>query len=327
MTTEHKIFSKDLVPTEKVAAFLQVEGLVKSYAPSDASVPPVFEAVNFDIQKGEFVCIIGHSGCGKSTILNILAGLDEATQGYVIMNGKEVVGPSLDRGVVFQSHALMPWMTALKNVEFGVRSRWPEKSPEEISEHAMKYLDMVGLGKAAHKKPHELSGGMKQRVGIARAFAIQPQMLLLDEPFGALDALTRGTIQDELLQIVKATGQTVFMITHDVDEAILLADKVMLMSHGPRARIAEIVENTMPRERSRSTVHHDPQYYAIRNHLVDFLVNRAAPAPTTEPDGNKLNAELHKQPAVVRPGLKALSNTKISTETTPPLNLIQRSAP
>ncbi|MEQ9108639.1 MAG: ABC transporter ATP-binding protein [Limnobacter sp.] len=323
MTTEHKIFSKDLVPTEKAAAFLQVEGLVKSYAPEDSNVPPVFEAVNFDIQKGEFVCIIGHSGCGKSTILNILAGLDEATQGYVIMNGREVVGPSLDRGVVFQSHALMPWMTALKNVEFGVRSRWPNKSPEEISEHAMKYLDMVGLGKAAHKKPHELSGGMKQRVGIARAFAIQPQMLLLDEPFGALDALTRGTIQDELLQIVKATGQTVFMITHDVDESILLADKVMLMSHGPRARIAEIVENTMPRERTRSTVHHDPQYYAIRNHLVDFLVNRAAPAASTEPDGNKLNAELHKQPTVVRPGLKALANT----ETTPPLNLIQRSAP
>ncbi|MFP5482381.1 MAG: ATP-binding cassette domain-containing protein, partial [Gammaproteobacteria bacterium] len=127
MTTEHKIFSKDLVPGEKAAAFLQVEGLVKSYAPSDASIPPVFEAVNFDIQKGEFVCIVGHSGCGKSTILNILAGLDEATQGYVIMNGKEVVGPSLDRGVVFQSHALMPWMTALKNVEFGVRSRWPNK--------------------------------------------------------------------------------------------------------------------------------------------------------------------------------------------------------
>lgn len=323
-TTEHKIFSKDLVPAEKATAFLQVEGLVKSYAPENAAVPPVFEAVNFDIQKGEFVCIIGHSGCGKSTILNILAGLDEATQGYVIMNGKEVVGPSLDRGVVFQSHALMPWMTALKNVEFGVRSRWPEKSPEEISEHAMTYLDMVGLGKAAHKKPHELSGGMKQRVGIARAFAIQPQMLLLDEPFGALDALTRGTIQDELLQIVKATGQTVFMITHDVDESILLADKVMLMSHGPRARIAEIVENTMPRERTRSTVHHDPQYYAIRNHLVDFLVNRAAPAP--EPGGekgNQSNTELHKQPAVVRPGLKALANN----ETTPPLNLIQRSAP
>ena len=266
------------VINSKPGAFLQVQGLQKTYHPGHSSIPPVFEDVDFDIQKGEFVCIVGHSGCGKSTILNILAGLDEASAGYVIMNGREVRGPSLDRGVVFQSHALLPWLTALKNVEFGVRSRWPEKSAADITEHAMKYLDMVGLGKAAHKKPHELSGGMKQRVGIARAFAIQPQMLLLDEPFGALDALTRGTIQDELLGIVQATHQTVFMITHDVDEAILLADKVMLMSHGPRARIAEIVDITLPRDRTRSSVHHDPQYYAIRNHLVDFLVNRASPS-------------------------------------------------
>lgn len=266
------------VINSKPGAFLQVQGLQKTYHPGHSSIPPVFENVDFDIQKGEFVCIVGHSGCGKSTILNILAGLDEASAGYVIMNGREVRGPSLDRGVVFQSHALLPWLTALKNVEFGVRSRWPEKSAADITEHAMKYLDMVGLGKAAHKKPHELSGGMKQRVGIARAFAIQPQMLLLDEPFGALDALTRGTIQDELLGIVQATHQTVFMITHDVDEAILLADKVMLMSHGPRARIAEIVDITLPRDRTRSSVHHDPQYYAIRNHLVDFLVNRASPS-------------------------------------------------
>ncbi|HEX4843494.1 MAG TPA: ABC transporter ATP-binding protein [Limnobacter sp.] len=325
--TDVNIFSKDLVPKESTAAFLQVEGLVKSYAPGRSEVPPVFEGVNFDIAQGEFVCIVGHSGCGKSTILNILAGLDEATQGYVIMNGKQVVGPSLDRGVVFQSHALMPWMSALGNVEFGVHSRWPDKSKAEVREHAMKYLEMVGLGKAANKKPHELSGGMKQRVGIARAFAIQPQMLLLDEPFGALDALTRGTIQDELLQIVKATGQTVFMITHDVDEAILLADKVMLMSHGPRARIAEIVENTMPRERTRSTVHHDPQYYAIRNHLVDFLVNRAAPASAAPgAAANAANAALHQQPLVVRPGLQALSNAQPDSDSKPKLNLFQRSA-
>ncbi|WP_370263722.1 ABC transporter ATP-binding protein [Limnobacter sp.] len=331
--SEVNIFSKDLVPKEGLAPFLQVEGLVKTYAPGNPAVPPVFEGVNFDIQQGEFVCIIGHSGCGKSTILNILAGLDEASQGYVIMGGKQIVGPSLDRGVVFQSHALMPWMTALNNVEFGVRSRWPQKSKAEVREHAMKYLDMVGLSKAANKKPHELSGGMKQRVGIARAFAIQPQMLVLDEPFGALDALTRGTIQDELLQIVKATGQTVFMITHDVDEAILLADKVMLMSHGPRARIAEIVENTMPRERTRSTVHHDPQYYAIRNHLVDFLVNRAAPAPVADTSAsNAANAALHQQPVVVRPGLQALAAGQSSSpdskaDTKPKLNLFQRSAP
>jgi nitrate/nitrite transport system ATP-binding protein len=258
------------------SAFLKVEGLAKTYAPTNPQIPNVFEGVDFEINKGEFVAIIGHSGCGKSTILNILAGLEEATAGYVIMNGREVKGASLDRGVVFQSHALMPWMSALKNVEFGVRSRWPDKTAEQVREHAMSYLDMVGLSKAAHKKPFELSGGMKQRVGIARAFAIQPQMLLLDEPFGALDALTRGTIQEELLQIVQATGQTVFMITHDVDEAILLADRVLLMSQGPRACIAETVPINLPRSRTRASMHHEPEFYPLRNHLVDFLVNRAS---------------------------------------------------
>lgn len=265
------------------ASFLNVQGLGKTYQPNKPDVLPVFEKVDFEIQKGEFVCIIGHSGCGKSTILNILAGLEEATSGYVIMNGKEVKGASLDRGVVFQSHALLPWLSALKNVEFGVRSRWPDKSAAEVKAHALKYLDMVGLSKAAHKKPFELSGGMKQRVGIARAFAIQPQMLLLDEPFGALDALTRGTIQDELTQIVKATEQTVFMITHDVDEAILLADRILLMSQGPKARIAEEVRVDLPRDRSRSTLHHLPGFYPLRNHLVDFLVNRSGlPIQTAE---------------------------------------------
>lgn len=280
--------------------FLQVEGLAKRFPGPKGKEPlTVFENIHFGIDKGEFVCIIGHSGCGKTTILNVLAGLDEASGGTVIMDGKEVFGPSLDRGVVFQGHALLPWLTTLKNVEFGVRSRWPGWSAKQIEEHSTKYLEMVGLGTALHKKPSELSGGMKQRVGIARAFAIQPKMLLLDEPFGALDALTRGTIQDELLGIVQATHQTVFMITHDVDEAILLADKIMLMSNGPYAKIAEIVEVTMPRDRTRSTIHHDPQYYRIRNHLVDFLVNRSK-------DFAGEAAESHdaRHPPVVRPGLE-----------------------
>ncbi len=267
--------------------FLKIEGLSRHY-PDASGKPqtPVFENVHFGIEKGEFVCIIGHSGCGKTTILNVLAGLDEASSGVVIMDGREVRGPSLDRGVVFQSHALLPWLSALKNVEFGVRSRWPDWSREQVEKHSARYLEMVGLKHALHRLPSELSGGMKQRVGIARAFAIQPKMLLLDEPFGALDALTRGTIQDELLSIVQATGQTVFMITHDVDEAILLADKILLMSNGPQARIAEIVEITLPRNRARATMHHDPQYYGIRNHLVDFLVNRShdyVPLPEPEP--------------------------------------------
>ncbi|MEA9600489.1 ABC transporter ATP-binding protein [Polynucleobacter sp. AP-Sanab-80-C2] len=252
--------------------FLKVSNLGKSYK---ADAPPVFEGIDFEIERGEFVCIIGHSGCGKTTILNVLAGLEEATTGDSIMLGRRIQGPGLERGVVFQGHALMPWMTALQNVAFAVKSKYPDWSKVQITEHSKKYLEMVGLVNAENKKPSELSGGMKQRVGIARAFAIEPKMLLLDEPFGALDALTRGVIQDELLKICSETKQTVFMITHDVDEAILLSDKIMLMSNGPNARIAEIVINTLPKGRKRANLHHDPMYYPMRNHLVDFLVNRS----------------------------------------------------
>ncbi|HEY0821217.1 MAG TPA: ABC transporter ATP-binding protein [Rhizobacter sp.] len=265
-------------------AFLKVEGLAKRYGDST-----VFDSVNFDIRQGEFVCIIGHSGCGKTTILNVLAGLEQASEGHVFMDNREVAGPSLERGVVFQGHALMPWLTVRANIAFAVRSKWPLWTRAQVHEHVEKYVSMVGLSAAIDKKPSALSGGMKQRVGIARAFAIQPRMLLLDEPFGALDALTRGTIQDELLRICAETHQTVFMITHDVDEAILLADRILLMSNGPQARVAEIVKNTMPRDRQRASLHHDPQYYRIRNHLVDFLVARSkelshGKAPVTPPE-------------------------------------------
>jgi nitrate/nitrite transport system ATP-binding protein len=255
-------------------AFLRVEGLAKRF-PSAKGELTVFDKVDFGIAKGEFVCIIGHSGCGKTTILNVLAGLEQPSSGYVFMDGREVSGPGLERGVVFQGHALMPWLTVMGNVSFAVRSRWPQWTRAKVEEHARRSIELVGLAGAEHKKPAELSGGMKQRVGIARAFAIEPKMLLLDEPFGALDALTRGVIQDELLKIVQATHQTVFMITHDVDEAILLADRILLMSNGPNARIAEVVRNTLPRDRTRLTIHHDPQFYRIRNHLVDFLVHRS----------------------------------------------------
>ncbi|WP_304640339.1 ABC transporter ATP-binding protein [Pseudomonas sp.] len=278
-------------------AFLKVEGLSKCYAPGQ---PAVFENINFSIEKGEFVCIIGHSGCGKSTILNVLAGLEDPTCGGVVMAGKEISGPSLDRGVVFQSHALLPWLTVEQNIAFAVKSRHPRWSGKQIAEHGARFIEMVGLAGAAKKKPSELSGGMKQRVGIARAFAVEPKMLLMDEPFGALDALTRGVIQDELLKICAATQQTVFMITHDVDEAILLADKVMLMSNGPCARIAEVVINTLPRERSRETIHHDPQFYRIRNHLVDFLVRRSK---TLQQDA-ETGREAGQAPRTVRPGLE-----------------------
>jgi nitrate/nitrite transport system ATP-binding protein len=255
-----------------MASFLQVRGLSKAFA---RAPKPVFSEVAFDIERGEFVCVIGHSGCGKTTILNILAGLDRATSGEVTMDGREVAGPSLDRGVVFQSHALMPWLTVRGNIAFAVRSRWPDWTREQVRAHVQKYVDLVRLTGNEDKKPAALSGGMKQRVGIARAFAIQPKMLLLDEPFGALDALTRGAIQDELVAICAETRQTVFMITHDVDEALLLADRILLMTNGPEARIAENLANTLPRARTRHDIHHHPQYYQIRNHVLDFLVHRS----------------------------------------------------
>ncbi len=255
--------------------FLQVQSLSKHYSKDK----PIFTDVNFNIEKGEFVCIIGHSGCGKTTILNVLAGLDTASAGYVIMDGKEVKGPSLERGVVFQSHALMPWFTVRQNIAFAVQSRWPDWIERDVNQHVEKFVDMVGLSHSLEKKPSELSGGMKQRVGIARAFSIQPKMLLLDEPFGALDALTRGTIQDELMGIVRGTQQTVFMITHDVDEAILLADKIILMKNAVASDkayipggITQILNNPLPLNRKRADLHHLAGYYDFRNHIVDFLI-------------------------------------------------------
>jgi nitrate/nitrite transport system ATP-binding protein len=258
-------------------AFLRIEGMSKSFVPGK----PVFADVSFDIAKGEFVCIIGHSGCGKTTILNVLAGLDESSSGNVFMDQREVKGPSLERGVVFQSHALMPWMSVRKNIAFAVQSKWPEWNAAQVAEQVEKFVGMVGLTPALDKKPSQLSGGMKQRVGIARAFAIQPKMLLLDEPFGALDALTRGTIQDELISIVRQTQQTVFMITHDVDEAILLADRILLMRNGSEVDgkytpggIAQSVQNTLPKTRRRAELHKLAGYYDLRNHIVDFLVSK-----------------------------------------------------
>lgn len=256
--------------------FLEIRDLAKRFpSPDDDGELTVFDDVNFDIEKGEFVCIIGHSGCGKSTILNILAGLDSPTDGGVVMDGKEVAGPSLDRGVVFQNHSLLPWKTAYGNVRFAVKARHRDWSKQQIEEHSRKFLSMVGLEEAQDRYPGQLSGGMRQRVGIARAFANEPKLLLLDEPFGALDALTRGTIQDELIRIWSKTEQTVFMITHDVDEAILLADRILLMSNGPEAQVVESVKVNIPRPRDRGEIIDHPAFYRIRNHLMNFLVTRS----------------------------------------------------
>ncbi len=256
--------------------FLSIENLTQRYPDGQGGTMTVFENATFGVEKGEFVVILGHSGCGKSTIMNILAGLAEPTSGVVTMDGREVSGPSLDRGVVFQNYSLLPWLSTLKNVSFGVAARHPEWSRAQVLDHSRNYLAMVGLeGDVIHRKPSQLSGGMRQRVSIARAFANHPKLLLLDEPFGALDALTRGTIQDELLKIWGGTGQTVFMITHDIDEAILLADRILLMTNGPFARVAESVDITIPRPRNRTEIVEHPNFYAIRNHLVQFLGKRS----------------------------------------------------
>jgi len=255
---------------------INVEGLARTFpAPKGDDSVTVFDNLWFDVAKGEFVCLIGHSGCGKSTLLNILAGIDTPSKGVVIVDGKEISGPSLDRAVVFQGHALMPWMSVMGNIAFAVTSRWPKWLRTQVREHCQHYIDMVHLEGAEDKKPAQLSGGMRQRVGIARALAIEPRIMLLDEPFSALDALTRGSLQDELLTICAETRQTTFMITHDIDEAILLADRILLMTNGPEARVAEIVVNTLPRDRTRHDLHKHDNYYALRNHLLDFLVSRS----------------------------------------------------
>ena len=257
--------------------FLKVENISKSYPTKDGkSFVTIYENVNFTIEKGEFICLIGHSGCGKSTILNNLAGLDAVSGGTIEMLGKEVSKPSLERGVIFQNHSILPWLSVIKNVTMAIACKFKNISKEDIHSRAVHFLKMVNLESHLQKKPAELSGGMKQRVGIARAFAIQPSLLLMDEPFGALDALTRGKLQDKLIEICDKTKQTTFMITHDIDEAILLSDKILLMSDGPEARVAEAVMVNIPKPRNRAEIVNHPAYYIIRNYLVDFLVNQSS---------------------------------------------------
>jgi nitrate/nitrite transport system ATP-binding protein len=255
--------------------FISVEGIGKRFPAPGGGVTTVFRDLWLSIARGEFVCIIGHSGCGKTTVLNILAGLDAPSEGAVIVDNQAIEGPSLDRAVIFQSHALLPWRTVMGNVAYAVASKWRRRPRAEVERQAQTFIDLVGLTGAERKRPAELSGGMKQRVGIARALSIEPKIMLMDEPFSALDALTRGTLQDEVRRICLTTGQTVFMITHDVDEAIYLADRVLLMTNGPDAVVAEIVDNPLPKERARHDVHKHPLYYGVRNHIIDFLVTRS----------------------------------------------------
>ncbi len=231
--------------------------------------------INLSVAKGEFVALIGHSGCGKSTLLNLIAGLTQPTQGALICANREIAGPGPDRGVVFQNHSLLPWLTCFENVYLAVeRVFGSTESRAQLKARTEAALALVGLTPASAKRPGEISGGMKQRVGIARALSMEPQVLLMDEPFGALDALTRAKLQDELLQIVAKTQSTVVMVTHDVDEAVLLADRIVMMTNGPAATIGEILHVDIPRPRNRVTLAEDTRYIQCRKAVMDFLYTR-----------------------------------------------------
>jgi bicarbonate transport system ATP-binding protein len=267
--------SNTLSPTSPQDSFLVIDNVSKVY-PTPTGQYVVLDGVNLQVQEGEFVCVIGHSGCGKSTLLNMVAGFSQPTEGVVKLKGKRITEPGPDRMMVFQGYALLPWLTAYENVYLGVDSVYPEKNEAEKKQIVVDHLAMVGLTEAAHKQPGQLSGGMRQRVSIARALAIRPEVLILDEPFGALDAITKEELQVELLKIWNDHRCTVLMITHDIDEALFLADRLVMMTNGPAAKIGEIVDIPFPRPRDRDRIMEDPEFYKMRNYILDYLYNRFA---------------------------------------------------
>ena len=264
--------------------YLQIQGVAQTFKTAKGDFPAL-RNIDLTVGKGEFVTLIGHSGCGKSTLLNLIAGLTMPTEGTLICANREIAGPGPERAVVFQNHSLLPWLTCFENVYLGVERVFgqsgvvdgkPKEDKAQLTARTHAALDMVSLSHAAFKRPGEISGGMKQRVGIARALAMEPQVLLMDEPFGALDALTRAKLQDELLAIVANTQSTVVMVTHDVDEAVLLSDKIVMMTNGPAATIGEVLHVDLPRPRSRVTLADDPAYLHYRKAVIDFLYTRQA---------------------------------------------------
>jgi nitrate ABC transporter ATP-binding subunit len=253
-----------------VSNYVELSNLTKIY-PTLKGPAVIVKDFNLNIQKGEFITLIGHSGCGKSTVLSMLAGLNDITGGGIILAGRELSGAGPDRGVVFQSPSLLPWMTAFENVMLGVEQVFFTASKEERREIVEYYLTVVGLGDSMHKKPAELSQGMRQRVGIARAFALRPKMLLLDEPFGMLDSLTRFELQQVLIELWRKNKITALMVTHDVDEALFLSDRIVCMTDGPEAEVGDIVPVPFPRPRERKAVMEHADYYRLREHLIEFL--------------------------------------------------------
>jgi bicarbonate transport system ATP-binding protein len=273
MTTTLSAAAVSPTPTDQ--PLLRFASLGKTY-PTPNGFYPVLADVNLDVQQGEFICVIGHSGCGKSTLLNMVSGFATPTSGQVLLNGKPIEKPGPDRMVVFQGYALLPWLTAYENVYLGIDSVKPNMAKSEKHSITMEHLELVGLTAAAEKKITQISGGMKQRVAIARALAIRPEVLILDEPFGALDAITKEELQEELLKIWNTQKCTVLMITHDIDEALFLADRLVMMTNGPAAGIGEVLNISFARPRSREDIMEDPLYYEMRNQALDFLYNRFA---------------------------------------------------
>ncbi|MEA3373168.1 MAG: ABC transporter ATP-binding protein [Campylobacterota bacterium] len=257
-------------------AFLNFSDVEKAFPLPKGKEYVAVRDVNIEIKENEIISIIGHSGCGKSTLLNMIAGLDLATGGGILLEEKYIDGPGPERAVVFQNHSLLPWLSVYQNIEMAVKKVMPELSPKELKERVMKFVDMVNLDPAKDKYPGEISGGMKQRVGIARALSIKPKVLLMDEPFGALDSLTRANLQEHLMRIQQNVKNTVIIITHDVDEAVLLSDRVIMMTNGPEATIGEVLEVNLERPRDRVSLQHDPEYIRCREAILSFLYEKYA---------------------------------------------------
>ncbi len=255
--------------------FVEIYNLIKEYPNPFGEDFRVVDGFNLNIQKGEFVSLIGHSGCGKSTVLTMLAGLNEISDGGIIVGPKEISGPGPDRAVVFQAPCLMPWMTAYQNVQLGVNNVYPHASKKERQQIIEYALSAVGLKESMKKYPRELSGGMQQRVGIARAIALRPSVLLLDEPFGRLDSLTRMELQDVLIEIIDREKLTAVLVSHDVDESVFMSDRVVMMTNGPKAKVGEILEIDFERPRNREVIFKDPAFFEFREHLLAFLEQRA----------------------------------------------------
>ncbi|WP_312260458.1 ABC transporter ATP-binding protein [Limnohabitans sp.] len=256
--------------------YIQIQSVEQTFK-TNKGLFPALRDIHLDIAKGEFVALIGHSGCGKSTLLNLIAGLTTPTAGVLLCANREIAGPGPERAVVFQNHSLLPWLTCFDNVHLGIERVFGEtENKAQLRARTDAALAMVGLTHAAQKRPGEISGGMKQRVGIARALAMEPKVLLMDEPFGALDALTRAKLQDELLEIVARTQSTVVMVTHDVDEAVLLSDKIVMMTNGPAATIGEVLSVDLPRPRQRVELAESAEYQRYRKAVIDFLYTRQA---------------------------------------------------